>query len=175
MKYNFITRASVESNSNKGHKTWLSVGIICLFIAMVLELIINQKFGLVFIVPIIYLINLRAHTSGKTTVKDVEIEMNFEHNELTLLYKNTILSKKTIYSQLFICPYNRVSNMEYNKANNTVYLLADVDMKIIDESHNVIRSKKIDNRRIDIFIPDYCFEQVLNSLKENVDVESNNI
>lgn len=169
MKYNFITRASVESDKNKGHRAWLSVGIICLFIAMAIELIINQKFGLIFIVPIIYLINLRSHTSGKTTVKDVEVEMNFNHNELALLYKNTILSKKAIYSQLFICPYNRVAHMEYNKANNTIYLVADMDMKIIDESNNVIRSKKTNNKRIDLFIPDYCFEKVLNSLKENVE------
>lgn len=174
MKYNFITRASVKSDSNKGHRAWLSVGIICLFIAMAIELIINQKFGLVFIVPIIYLINLRSHTSGKTTVKDVEVEMDFNHNELTLLYKNTILSKKAIYSQLFICPYNRVAHMEYNKANNTIYLVADMDMEIIDESNNVIRSKKINNKRIDLFIPDYCFEKVLKSLKENVDIEGNN-
>lgn len=175
MKYNFITRANVESDSNKGHRAWLSVGIACLFVAMVLELIINQRFGLIFIVPLIYLINLKAHTSGKTTVKDVEVEMNFKHNELTLFYKNTILLKKTIYSQLLICPYSQIRDIKYNKTNNTVSLLADVDMKMIDESNNVFRSKKINNKRIDLFIPDYCFEKVLNFLIENVDVESNNL
>lgn len=167
MKYNFITRANVEVDSGS-HKRWLTVGIICLLIAMILELMLNQKFAAVFVVPILYLIGLRAHAGGKASVRDVELEMNFEADKLTLLYKNTVLSKKSVYSRLYTCPYNRITRFTYGDTDNIVYLIADMNMEIIDNAGHIIKSKKCKNQNVELFIPEYCIENVLNSFRKYV-------
>ena len=164
LKYNFITRYVVKNGKSNTTKKWTLVGIICLFIAMILELLINQIFGFVFIVPLIYLISLYSHSSGSEVIQEVEIEMTFFGNNFSILFKDTVKRKDEVLSELYVINYSDVKQLTFN--NNMICFQADAEFCLISKENDMEKKKFEEHKLFNIFVPDHVYELVTKALTE---------
>ncbi len=82
MEYEFIVRIQKKEEKRDRSRVWLTVGIICLLVAIVAEFAINNYWSAVLIIPLLFLIAERTKMRGKTFTSETLARVVREGSEI---------------------------------------------------------------------------------------------
>lgn len=169
MNYDFISRSEITNYSFSGaKKTWLTIGVLCLFIAMILEFIIGQKFAIIFIVPLIYLLKARSQAGTRKSFGDVSVRMCFNEKDLNIIIHDVIIKKREKYKKQYKFSYTQINTVTFDKKTNILRVSGSGFVNIVTESDAIKHSNKINNDTIALYIPDNISNTILTDFENNV-------
>lgn len=161
MQYEFISRCQVQARDGlSAQRVLLNVGIGCLIIAMVIELILNNRFALAFVLPLAYLISLRGRAGGKAGVRDVRTELVLSKDTLSLTYFGSVMEKGRLLDRQYLIEKDKIRNIVQERDKGRVTLLFNGTVNI-RESGRIISSQRISGKAIPLFLPAERYDDVM--------------
>lgn len=162
MRYEFISRYRVPNkNGFSAQHILLNVGIACTIIAMVIEWILNNKFALVFAVPLAYLISLRGRMGGKADFRDVRTELVLLDDTVLLTYFGSILEKGRLLDQQYFIEKDQIKTITQERDRGKITLLFDGTVNIRELSGKVVRSRHLSGEAIPLSLPAELYGEVI--------------
>ena len=149
-KYEFISRSNIINSGSRGKRIWLNIGILSLGIALVLELLIGKKFGIVFILPLMYLIKARTQIGNKYVYADVPICIECCKSYINILFVNTF-----IYNIMFVELINQANIIKINFRGK---------QSVVDQNGDTVKSKKEKRHTLQMYIPNKFLEDIAKEL-----------
>lgn len=154
MRYEFISRCQVQTRDGfSKQRILLNAGIVCIIIAMVIELILNNKFALVFVVPLIYLISLRCKMPGKAGFRDVRTELVLSEDTFALTFFSSIMENGQYFDRQYLIKKNKIKIMTQERKKGRVTLLFEGIVNTKDFSSGIIRSQHVSGEVLPLFLP----------------------
>lgn len=162
MQYEFISRCQVQiRNSFSKQRILLNVGIVCIIIAMVIELILNNKFAFVFVVPLVYLISLRCKMPGEAGFRDVRTELVLSRDTFALTFFSSIMENGHCFDRQYLIKKGKIKIMTQEHKKGRVTLLLDGIVNIKDSSSEIIRSQHVSGEVLPLFLPVEQYDEII--------------
>ena len=154
MNWEFIGKAEVTNNSNNRFKrVMLTIGIVCLLFAMIVELMIS----------------LRNQISKKKIVIDVPINISIKQNNVEIIFKNTIRNKKGYFSEKFNFKIEEVEKCNYLKKYHQLQILTNSQYcKVNDSSVEIGKTR---TRNIKFHLPNEIQDKLLYELEKQLKID----
>ena len=163
-KYEFISRSNIINSGSRGKRIWLNIGILSLGIALVLELLIGKKFGIVFILPLMYLIKARTQIGNKYIYADVPICIECCETYINILFVNTFIYNGKIYSLQYHIDKNNIVFVELINQANIIKINFRGKQSVVDQNGNTVKSKKEKRHTLQMYIPNKFLEDIAKEL-----------
>jgi len=139
----------------------LNVGIACFIIAMVIEWILNNKFAIVFVIPLIYLISLRGRMGGKIDLKDVRAELVLLEDTLSLTYSGVTSEKGRFLDRRYVIERNAIRNVLQERDKGKITLLFDGTVNTMEPTGRIVCSQRVSRNTLPLFLPDELYGEVI--------------
>ena len=170
MNLEFIGKAEVTNISNNRFKrVMLTIGIVCLLFALIIEIAINNKSAWLFVVPLIYLFSLRNQISKKKIILDVPMSVTFYETAIEIVFNNTIRNKTGIFSEKYKFNVSDVEKCNYLKKYRELQILTNCNYQKINSSSVVNGETK--TRNIRFKLAKEIEEELLNELKKQITID----
>lgn len=148
MNLEFIGKAEVTNISNNRFKrVMLTIGIVCLLFAMIIEFMISSKGAWLFIVPLVYLFSLRSQISKKKIIIDIPINISIKQETLEIVFNNTIRNKTGNFSERFNFKISDVEKCNYLRKYRELQILTNSQYCKINDSSVEIGKTRVRNIR----------------------------
>lgn len=139
----------------------LNAGIACIIIAMVIELVLNNKFAPVFAVPLAYLISLRGKVGGKVGFRDVRTELMLSEDTFSLIYFGSVMEKGHLLDRQYFIEKNKIRNITQERDKGVVTLLFDGTINTRESSGRIVRSWHVSGEVLPLFLPAERYGEVI--------------
>ena len=170
MNYEFIGKAEVINISNNRFKrVMLTIGIVCLLFALVVEIIIGNKSAWLFVIPLIYLVSLRKQISRKKIILDVPMSVTINETDIEIVFNNTIRNKTGVFSEKYNFIIADVEKCNYFKKYRELQILTNCLYHKIGDSAAEIGKTRI--RNIKFKLAKEIEDELLNELKKQITID----
>ena len=89
MEFNLIGRIIIKCPKRERVKSvFLTIGIICCLLSIILGVVIHNYFSISFVVPLLFLVRLRTTVSVKERLKDVLVTLKRDENTVLIILRN---------------------------------------------------------------------------------------
>lgn len=166
--FNFITRRYIINKTLVSKKLLIDIGIVSLFVALALELVIGQKFGVIFIIPLLYLVKSRNQFSSNKMFCDVPVLLVIDEEYLSIQYQNVYYDKKKTLSLKYIIYFKDVSDIFFYEKRSSIFIHYKGKMQMIDETGNVHSAKNNKKEILEIYIPPNIQKEIINAFNCSV-------
>lgn len=163
--YEFISsiEASVPTVS-AGWKAMTTLGIVCLLIALVGELLVNNIFALVFVIPLLYLIYLRQQMRGRKRPVDIRTRVTLSADRIEVTYYGSLITIKGVLTQQYSIPRRGVRKLKQQPEENTLAVVFDGDVHIFDTGGNLLQARRVKGVPLTLRLPPEAYGEVLSAL-----------
>ncbi len=96
-------------------KASLTIGLVTLVVAIILDCIINNYYMITLLIPGLYLFNIRVKMGKSVLYKDVEIIVTIEELEITIIQENIISHKDKTYYVKYVFNKNMLQKLSYTE------------------------------------------------------------
>ena len=165
--YEFIS--SIEAlvpTVSAGWRIMTTLGIVCLLIALVGELLVNNTFALVFVIPLLYLIHLRRQMRGRKRPVDIRTRVTLFADRIEVIYYGSLITRKGVLTQQYSIPRHGVRELEQQPEENTLAVVFDGDLHIFDTGGNLLQARRVKGVPLDLRLPAEAYGEVLAVLKD---------
>ena len=136
----FLCKVKCERTvSDKKKAKWLTVGIVSIIIAMIIELFFAPYASAALLIPLIYLFSIRAKMSSKAYYKDTLVSVNFFDDQATITVSNNRYYKRLLCSTRYYIGKKR--NIEIRRENDQFTMSGVFDMELIDENGKLLKAE----------------------------------
>lgn len=164
--YEFISKAEVPVSSGPdGYRVLSAVGIVCLVIALVCELLLKNAFAVVLVVPLLYLIRLRRQKSSRRRSVDIRTRLVLYGDRVEVTYYDGLITPKGFLTKQYIIPRSTVKNMVCWQDQNLLELAFDGEVRILGTDGKQIRSRKVRQEQLLLYLPLEAYVSVCAMLK----------
>ena len=161
MRYEFISRCRVQNGGSSVQRVLLNLGIVCIIIAMVIELMLSNKFAFAFAVPLVYLLSLRGQMGGETGFRDVCTELILSGDTFSLTYSGSIMKKGRLLDQQYLIERDQIRDVTQEREKGKITLLFDGIVKTRESSGRTVRSQRISGGTVPLFLPAEVYGEVI--------------
>lgn len=170
MIFEFLSRTQVKNKSNnKGKRILISIGIVCLFVAMIIDFAIGNKSAWWFVIPLIYMISLRSQVSRKKLILDVPVTVVINTEFMSVKFSNTIRSKRGVYSEKYIFDFKTIEKCIFLNKFNELQVLANCKYEVYKDE--AVESAISGKKKICILIPESKKPEILEEINKHVNIE----
>lgn len=165
--YEFVS--SIEAlvpTVSAGWRTMTTLGIVCLLIALVGELLVNNTFALVFVIPLLYLIHLRRQMRGRKRPVDIRTRVTLFADRIEVIYYGSLITRKGVLTQQYSIPRHEVRELKQQPEENTLAVVFDGDLHIFDTGGNLLQARRVKGVPLDLRLPAEAYGEVLAVLKD---------
>lgn len=148
----FLTALEIiDRRYNKILKFFLGLACVLDILVMVVEFIVNRAVGLIFILPLIYLIPAFRNMGEKHYVKDVMATVGETENTVLLTLPEVIIEKNDIYSRQYEIERKGIF-INWDKSSNLFSINCSGIVRIIDKLGVVQVDQKFSQKTIELSI-----------------------
>lgn len=170
MNCKFIGKAEITNiSNNKFKRIMLTVGIICLLFAMVVEFVIGNKGACFFIIPLIYLFGLRNQIVRKKIILDVPMSVTINESDVEIIFYNTIRNKPGAFSEKYYFDVAEVEKCNYLKKYREIQILTNSQYYKIGDSS--VKKEKTKIRNIRFKLAKEVEYELLNELEKKITID----
>lgn len=173
-RFEFITRAEVTNKTGKSKNVLINIGILAFIVAFILELAIGQKFGVVFIIPMLYLIKLRKQFSNKRMFADVPVIVEIKGYSVVIVFKNIYYTKKRVLSQKYTMNTGDILDIKYSKPKNILSFHYNGLCQMIDGLEGIHSSNMRQSEILSLYIPNNVRNDLIEALNAIITVQNTN-
>jgi hypothetical protein len=164
--YEFISKAEVPVPSGSdGYQVLSAVGVVCLVIALVCELLLKNVFVVVLVVPLIYLIHLRRQMCSRRRSVDIRTRLVLYGDRVEATYYVGLITPNGLLTKQYIIPRSTVRNMVCWPDQNLLELVFDGEIRIFGIDGEQIRSQVVRQERLPLHLPSEAYVSVCAMLK----------
>lgn len=170
MNLEFIGKAEVTNISNNRFKrVMLTIGIVCLLFAMIIEFIIGSRSAWLFVVPMIYLFSLRNQITKKRLILDVPMNVTIDGTNIEIIFNNTIRNKTGVFSEKYNFKVDDVKKCNYLNKYRELQILSICQYHKVSDSSVEIGKKR--ERNIKFKLAKDVEETLLNELEKKITID----
>lgn len=135
----------IQKKINKFKKAMLTLGIGCILVIIVCNILLGNIISFTFIFPLFYFLKLRSSMGEKTFIKDVSVSLEKKDN-IELIISNCEIYNDELFPVSYIINKNSI-DITYKKdygillikgKMNKKILLTEKDLVIFDNQYNLI-------------------------------------
>ena len=152
--YTFTSRVEVLVPSGSGgRRAWTTAGIICLLIALVCELLINNTYALVLAVPLLYLLRLRRQMGGMRRPMDIRTGLALFDGRVEITYHDCLFTRRGTLTKRYVISRDGVRRAERRREQDVLDLVFDGDIQIFGPDGKPLQSRRVRNEHLTLRLP----------------------
>lgn len=146
-------------------KSSLTIGLVTLVVAIILEFIINNYYMITLLIPGLYLFNLRIKMGKSSIYKDVKISIQVEDLVISIIQENIISHKDKIYSVKYMFNKNMLKELSYSSNARLSFIFNGQYELILND--NIVETKQLEKYNLSF----YASEEDANKIKKIINEE----
>lgn len=166
-----IGRIKIEADKrSKKERTWCSIGLITIIIAIVIEISMKNYYILALVVAFGYLLRIRFTLSHKKVFKETSISIQENTGILEFIIKNSIYHHGKISDIKYVIPSGKIMSIKYLQQNGQIIINGAILEEVIC-SGLIVKTQECSS--FDFYLSDHDFNRMIEqfSLETNVITE----
>lgn len=136
-------------------------------LAFIIELLLGNRFAIVFVVPTLYLCYLRGQTGGRTILKDTKTVIVSLQTKIEITFLDVETTRKGYLSWRYIVSRKSIHSCDYDRENSMIHLVFDGQKGKIDKAGNCTATKTVQGEQLVLHIPKEMFDSICTALSAN--------
>lgn len=155
----FATTEVVNRRYNKGLK--LLIGLICAadIFVLLIEFVSNGIVGIVFVVPLFFIIPAFMKMGEKTYMSDILCNITESESEFILVMSNVLIDKKDVLSRKYLVKKENLQILTDQKKFN-IALVGDGIVNLFGKDDIVVYEKKFTSETIELNLKKTTFNDL---------------
>lgn len=146
-------------------KTSLTIGLVTLVVAIILECIINNYYMIALLIPGLYLFNLRMKMGGSSIYKDVKISIQVEDLVISIIQENIISHKDKTYSVKYMFNKNMLKELSYSSNSLLSFIFNGKYELILND--NIVETKQLEKYNLSFYTSEEDASKIIKLLTED--------
>lgn len=131
-------------------KACLTIGLVTLVVAIILDFIINNYNIIILLIPGLYLFNIRVKMGKSIIYKDVEISIEIEELEVRIIQENIISHKDKTYSVKYVFNKNMLQELSY--LDDALLSFKFNGEYALIENDKVVKTKQLEKYKLSFYV-----------------------
>lgn len=151
MKYEFMCKVDALNNEKTQKRiAWLNTGMICSVIAVICELLIEQYMGLTFVIPFLFMLNLKLQLSKRLGYIDCIVRVSTVENVARVEMLNCVQIDGEMCSDVFETSCKRRIKVKYKKKHCWLQLGGKWERYYCNQQNEPV-TKRIKVKKLNIY------------------------